>query len=152
MTATPPQNFTPVFRAGSVRAFRGCRQFFPRQRDHGDWVNRRYRYPVSNPVTFEVQRTISADHPSLPGHFPGAPIVPAVVIADEIATAVAEWRPDFEMVGINTLKFLAPLNPDQPFVISLSSENLTGDPVDVTCRVDNRVIVRGRLLLRRRPS
>ena len=117
----------------------------------GDWVNRRYLYPISNPVTFEVQRTISADHPSLPGHFPRAPIVPAVVIADEINVALTEWRHDYETVGINTLKFLAPLKPDQPFVISFSSETQLSDEVDVICRVEDRVIVRGRLLVRRRP-
>ncbi len=103
-------------------------------------------------MTFEVQRVVPNDHPSLPGHFPGAPIVPAVVIADEISAALAEWRNDYETVGINTLKFLAPLKPDQPFVISLSTQNGLGDAVEVVCRTDSRVIVQGRLLVRRRPS
>ena len=100
---------------------------------------------------FKAQRVVPADHPSLPGHFPDAPIIPAVVIADEIAAAVSEWRPDYETVGINTLKFLAPLKPDQPFVISLSSKEQLADEIDVICGVEGRVIVRGRLLLRRRP-
>ena len=43
-------------------------------------------------MTFEVTRAIRADHPSLPGHFPGTPLVPGVVILDEIVAALAEWR------------------------------------------------------------
>ena len=100
---------------------------------------------------FEVQRCIPATHASLPGHFPGAPIVPAVVIVDEINAALTEWRHDYQTVGINTLKFLAPLKPDQSFVISLSARDRPADEVDVVCRVDATVIVRGRLLVRRRP-
>jgi 3-hydroxymyristoyl/3-hydroxydecanoyl-(acyl carrier protein) dehydratase len=102
-------------------------------------------------MTYEVQRVVASDHPSLPGHFPGAPIVPAVVIADEINAALTEWRHDYETAGINTLKFLAPLKPDQPFVISLSTKNEIAGAVDVVCRADARVIVQGRLLVRRRP-
>jgi 3-hydroxyacyl-[acyl-carrier-protein] dehydratase len=44
-------------------------------------------------MSFEIRRAIPADHPSLAGHFPGAPVVPGVVILDEIAAALAEWRP-----------------------------------------------------------
>lgn len=103
-------------------------------------------------MTFEVQRSIAGDHPSLPGHFAGAPIVPAVVIIDEINTALTEWRPEYQTVGIRILKFLSPLKPDQSFVISLSVQDQPANEVDVICRIDNRVIVRGRLLVRRRPS
>ena len=103
------------------------------------------------PVNLEVERTVSANHPCLPGHFPGGPIVPAVVIADEINAALSEWRRDYETVGINALKFLAPLKPDQPFVISFAGENRRPEEIDVVCRVDDRIIVRGRLLMRRRP-
>ena len=35
-------------------------------------------------MTFQATRIIRADHPSLPGHFPGAPLVPGVVILDEV--------------------------------------------------------------------
>ena len=43
-------------------------------------------------MTFEAIRLIRANHPSLPGHFPGAPLVPGVVILDEVIAALAEWR------------------------------------------------------------
>src|SRR5437868_5279247 len=68
----------------------------------------------SAPMQFELCRTIPADHPSLPGHFPDAPIVPAVVILDEVIAALAEWRGQCQLTAIPTVKFLAPLKPDQP--------------------------------------
>ncbi|MDV7395295.1 hypothetical protein RZS08_28160, partial [Arthrospira platensis SPKY1] len=62
---------------------------------------------------------IPADHPSLTGHFPGNPIVPAVVILDEVLRAFAAWRPEHRAVGMPVVKFLAPLRPEQAFVIRL---------------------------------
>ncbi|HEY4281566.1 MAG TPA: hypothetical protein VGM62_00775 [Chthoniobacterales bacterium] len=103
-------------------------------------------------MTFEVQRTIPADHPSLVGHFPGAPIVPAVVILDDVATALAEWQNDSRIAEISTVKFLAPLKPEQPFTILLSTREETDDQFDFSCRTEDRIIVQGRLLARRRAS
>jgi 3-hydroxyacyl-[acyl-carrier-protein] dehydratase len=54
-------------------------------------------------MTFEVRRAISADHPSLPGHFPDAPLVPGVVILDEVLGALLEWRVDCQLTGIRTV-------------------------------------------------
>jgi 3-hydroxyacyl-[acyl-carrier-protein] dehydratase len=96
-------------------------------------------------MNFEGRRTISADHPSLPGHFPGTPIVPGVVILDEILAALTEWRGDSHVTAIRAVKFLAPLKPQQPFTICLSAGQDTQDEVDFSCRVDDRVIVEGRL-------
>jgi 3-hydroxymyristoyl/3-hydroxydecanoyl-(acyl carrier protein) dehydratase len=103
-------------------------------------------------MTFEVRRIISADHPSLPGHFPGAPIVPGVVILEEVVTALTEWRSNCRVTGISTVKFLAPLKPEQPFTIILAAREHTENEVDFSCRWQDRAIVQGRLLVRRRPS
>ena len=101
---------------------------------------------------FEVCRNIPAEHPSLPGHFPGAPIVPGVVILDEVAEALAQWRDNTQLVAIKTVKFLAPLKPEQPFMIRLSALEKQEDEVDFCCQAADRVIVQGRLMVRRRPS
>ena len=74
-------------------------------------------------MTFEAIRLIRANHPSLPGHFPGAPLVPGVVILDEVIAALAEWRQNSQLNGIRIVKFLAPLRPDQAFTIFLSLRN-----------------------------
>jgi 3-hydroxyacyl-[acyl-carrier-protein] dehydratase len=96
-------------------------------------------------MRFEVLRLIHADHPSLPGHFPGAPLVPGVVILDEVVAAVDEWRRDSQLSGVHSVKFLAPLNPEQPFTISLSATSKDAGEVSFCCSVDERVIVEGRL-------
>ena len=87
---------------------------------------------------------IPADHPSLPGHFPGAPIVPGVVILDEILAALIKWRENSRVIRISRVKFLAPLRPEQSFTIRLSESQNARDEVDFCCRVQDRVIVEGR--------
>ncbi len=96
-------------------------------------------------MTFEAIRLIHADHPSLPGHFPGAPLVPGVVILDEVITALAEWRQNSQVSGIRMVKFLAPLKPEQAFMVSLSLKNEHGPEVNFCCRAKGRVIVEGQL-------
>jgi 3-hydroxyacyl-[acyl-carrier-protein] dehydratase len=96
-------------------------------------------------MTFEVLRLIHADHPSLPGHFPGAPLVPGVVILDEVVAALAEWRQNSHLSGIRSVKFLAPLKPEQPFTILLSVTSKNTGEVSFCCRAEERVIVEGRL-------
>ena len=96
-------------------------------------------------MTFEVLRLIHADHPSLPGHFPGAPLVPGVVILDEVVAALAEWRQNSQLSSIRSVKFLAPLQPEQPFTILLSVTSKKAGEVSFCCRAAERVIVEGRL-------
>lgn len=96
-------------------------------------------------MTFDVLRLIHDDHPSLPGHFPGAPLVPGVVILDEVAAALIEWRQDSQLTGVRRVKFLAPLQPEQAFTISLSARNEHAAEVNFCCRAEDRVIVEGEL-------
>lgn len=96
-------------------------------------------------MNFEVRRTIGADHPSLLGHFPGDPVVPGLVILDEISAALTEWREDSHLTVIRAVKFLVPLKPEQPFTICLSASQDAEGEVDFCCRVEDRVIVEGRL-------
>jgi 3-hydroxyacyl-[acyl-carrier-protein] dehydratase len=99
-------------------------------------------------MSFEISRAIRADHPSLAGHFPGAPIVPGVVILDEVAAALAEWRKDCQLTGIRAVKFVLPLKPEQPFTICLTAAKGAKTEVDFCCRVDDRMVVEGRLEIR----
>ena len=96
-------------------------------------------------MTFEAIRIIRANHPTLPGHFPGAPLVPGVVILDEVIAALIEWRQDSELTGIRLVKFLAPLPPEQAFTISFSAKNARAAEINFCCRAGDRVIVEGRL-------
>src|SRR6266699_4572583 len=104
-----------------------------------------WRVTETSRMTFEARRAISADHPSLPGHFPGAPLVPGVVILDEVLGALLEWRKDCELTGIRSVKFLAPLKPEQAFTICLSAGKGATGEVSFCCRIEDRVAVEGRL-------
>ena len=96
-------------------------------------------------MTFEVRRAITADHPSLPGHFPDAPLVPGVLILDEVLAALRDWQKDCQLTAIRTVKFLQPLKPEQPFTICLSSSNDDATGINFCCRIEGCVIVEGQL-------
>jgi 3-hydroxyacyl-[acyl-carrier-protein] dehydratase len=96
-------------------------------------------------MTFEVHRAITADHPSLPGHFPDAPLVPGVLILDEVLAALRDWREDCELTAIRTVKFLHPLRPEQRFTICLSASHDGSSEVNFCCRIQASVIVEGQL-------
>jgi len=55
---------------------------------------------------------IAADHPALPGHFPGRPVVPGVVVLDRIAAAI-EREYGARIVALPQVKFAAPLLPEE---------------------------------------
>ena len=54
---------------------------------------------------------VQADHPSLAGHFPGQPIVPAVVILDAVFAEAQRCRPALIATRIRHAKFPRPLRP-----------------------------------------
>ena len=53
-----------------------------------------------------------ADHPCLPGHFPGRPLVPGVWLLEQVAQALLAWRGE-RLARIVEAKFVAPLRPDE---------------------------------------
>jgi 3-hydroxymyristoyl/3-hydroxydecanoyl-(acyl carrier protein) dehydratase len=94
-------------------------------------------------MTFEISRRIPADHPSLAGHFPNAPIAPGVVVLDEAAAALVEWRNGSRVIGIPFVKFLAPIQPGELFTIAFDvPENAQ---IDFFFFLYGRVVVEGRL-------
>jgi len=56
-------------------------------------------------MTFEVRCAITADHPSLPGHFPDAPLVPGVLILDEVRAALLIGRKTMSLLRSGRLSF-----------------------------------------------
>lgn len=61
----------------------------------------------------EKRLSIPSSHPALPGHFPGEPIVPGVVLLDAVLSAVPA------RMHIPWAKFHAPLRPAEEFVIRI---------------------------------
>ncbi|MGB4858070.1 MAG: hypothetical protein WBP11_01960 [Dokdonella sp.] len=67
-----------------------------------------------------MQFTIPADHPSLPGHFPGNPVVPGVVVMDRVLDALeAECGVQVGALRLPQVKFMQPLLPGQTASVSL---------------------------------
>ncbi len=87
---------------------------------------------------------IPADHPSLPGHFPGRPVVPGVVLLDLILDAVACACPGWRVTGLPAVKFLRPVLPGQEIVILLQA---AAERVGMSCTVDGQEVLRGTLAL-----
>lgn len=64
---------------------------------------------------------IRADHPALPGHFPGHPVVPGVVLLEAVIRALPGHAGCAARVtGFPAVKFLAPLLPEHAFEIGFN--------------------------------
>jgi 3-hydroxymyristoyl/3-hydroxydecanoyl-(acyl carrier protein) dehydratase len=79
--------------------------------------------PADNAATFSREAVIAADHPCLDGHFPGNPVVPGVLLLDNIGRLVRQWKPGCRIAGIAQAKFHLPLRPEQRITITLTEQN-----------------------------
>lgn len=88
--------------------------------------------------------SLPVPHPATEGHFPGAPILPGVVLLDEavriiereLATGAACWR-------ISSVKFLSPAAPGE--ALRLEHERLVGGGVRFTILSGGRTVATGQL-------
>ncbi len=94
-------------------------------------------------MTFEVRRVIATDHPALAGHFPGNPIVPGVLILDEVLQAAEQWRGKLRLQRVVSVKFASPLKPGSTFSIKLREEDHSH--IVFECRLDGMTLASGRL-------
>jgi 3-hydroxymyristoyl/3-hydroxydecanoyl-(acyl carrier protein) dehydratase len=67
--------------------------------------------------------TVPASHPSLPGHFPGRPVVPGVVLLAQVQAAIEAAHGPLPALRLPQVKFMRPLRPGETAVIEL-------EPVD----------------------
>ena len=79
--------------------------------------------PAPQAATHVVRRTVPVDHPSFPGHFPGRPILPGVLLLAEVMEALREQGDAIATAGceIASAKFLSPVAPGDELTITLQA-------------------------------
>lgn len=82
---------------------------------------------------------VPADHPALPGHFPGRPIVPGVVLLDAVFAAAMPLVP----VRLLRAKFAAPVGPGEEVVVEF--ERRAPDRLGFDCRCRGLRVLWGEL-------
>ena len=103
-------------------------------------------------MTTQFQFTIARSHPALPGHFPGQPIVPGVLLMDEVMTGVARAtkRP---VRTLQQVKFAAALLPDETARVCFDAEDgRVKFSVDVQRGVQQVTLATGSLRLADAPA
>ena len=94
---------------------------------------------------------IPADHPSFAGHFPGQPIVPGVVLLDEVMQAAARHMPGWDLaaeagIDIPVCKFLLPVLPGATLALTLTPGAQAGT-LNFTLQQADQAVASGSLRL-----
>ncbi|MBV8575718.1 MAG: hypothetical protein JOZ58_11885 [Acetobacteraceae bacterium] len=89
---------------------------------------------------------IPTSHPCLPGHFPGRPVVPGVVLLDEAYALVCLAEPRLPPLrGFSAVKFMRPIFPGQ--YVSVQWEQTAPGRLAFILRVEGLAAVRGTALM-----
>jgi 3-hydroxymyristoyl/3-hydroxydecanoyl-(acyl carrier protein) dehydratase len=86
--------------------------------------------------------SIGCEHPSVAGHFPGDPVVPGVVLLDEVLDTLRRGSTvQLSVTGLPMVKFASPLRPGE--VVTIRVDDDATALATFSCRVDARLIASG---------
>jgi 3-hydroxyacyl-[acyl-carrier-protein] dehydratase len=75
-----------------------------------------------------MQFVVPPDHPALPGHFPGRPIVPGVVVLDRVLDAIERDHGALGALRLPQVKFVQTLLPGEVADLTVESiDTLPGE-------------------------
>jgi 3-hydroxyacyl-[acyl-carrier-protein] dehydratase len=94
------------------------------------------------PDTLTARFVVDPAHPALAGHFPSAPIVPAVMLLERIEHELLQAGKT--LLGFERMKFLRPVAPGE--TVDLTLEHLQYSSGAVNLHVGGDVVARGRWL------
>ena len=105
-------------------------------------------------------KNVTINEPFFPGHFPGRPVMPGVLIIEALAQAAgvlafvtADVYPDensrFFFVGIDEARFRRPVEPGDALILSATlTRNLKGIwKLDTAATVDGNVVCSANMML-----
>jgi len=122
-----------------------------------------HRYPFllidrileADPEKFRVLKNVSFNEPFFPGHFPGHPVMPGVLIIEAMAQATVAslaTRPDFDpgmlayLAGVEEARFIKPVTPGDSLILEGSLRYRRGlGKSEVRGLVDGEEVARAKL-------
>ena len=108
----------------------------------------------AQPMNFDATLHIAPDHPAFAGHFPGAPIVPGVVLLDAAVHAAMQTlrlapsgkgETSSAVCQISSVKFLSPVGPGETLKLSCATTASGSLRFDISS--DSRKVAAGTLVL-----
>jgi 3-hydroxyacyl-[acyl-carrier-protein] dehydratase len=91
---------------------------------------------------FEWPLSVDMTHPSLPGHFPGQPLVAGVILLEQVALALHAWR-GHRLTRVLEAKFVAPLLPEEIAMLRLGDVPNTVTRARFEIHRDGTLLARG---------
>lgn len=88
----------------------------------------------------------SSRHPSLQGHFPGNPVVPAVAILAELVAKV-ESESGSRVTGVKSARFRSALRPEVCWTVEMVER--ADKTLGITCIDQGRIAMSAKLILER---